>query len=143
MRRTFLVAMTIGGMAIPLIAGTALAVAADDRSRTRASAAFEIEIDPELDAAFGPRPVNAVQAAAIVTQRFTGARVTEAELDERDGGPIWEVKFVRPAGGGEVDVDAVTGLILGGSDAQGDIDGSGSDDGGALSGDRTDDDDDD
>lgn len=115
MRRTLLIAVTVAGVGVPLVAGTALATA-NDRSRTRAAGGFEIEIDRDLDAAFGPRRVNAVQAAAIVTQRFAGARVTEAELDERGGGPIWEVKFQLGAGEREVDVDAVTGVILGGDD---------------------------
>jgi hypothetical protein len=45
----------------------------------RATTNFELEIDPELDARFGPRPVNAVRAAAIIANAFPGARVTEAE----------------------------------------------------------------
>ncbi|MEV1286551.1 PepSY domain-containing protein [Micromonospora sp. NPDC049679] len=134
MRRTFLAAITVAGVAVPLVTGTALAMADDDRerrTRTQAAAprgaagAFEIEIDPELDARFGPRPVNAVKAAAIVTRQFAGARVTEAELDERDGGPIWEVKFLLGGGEREVDVDAVTGSIL---DGGGDDDGFDDDD---------------
>jgi uncharacterized membrane protein YkoI len=110
MRRPLLIVVTVAGVAVPLAAGTALATA-DDRARS--AAGFEIEIDPELDARFGPRPVNAVQAAAIVTQRFPGARVLEAELDERDGGPIWEVEFRLNGDEEEVDVDAVNGAILG------------------------------
>lgn len=119
MRRTLQLAITAVAVGIPLVAGSALAVAddSDDRRQTRGAAGFEIEIDAELDAAFGPRPVNAVQAAAIVRAEFTGARVTEAELDERDGGPIWEVKFQLGGGEREVDVDAVTGLIGGGGAA--------------------------
>ena len=105
MRRTALVAVTIAGVALPLVAGTALATASSSR--------FEIEIDPELDAKFGPRPVNAVRAAAIITQRFPGARVLEAELDERNGGPIWEMEFALNGREREADVDAVTGAILG------------------------------
>ena len=38
---------------------------------------------------------------------------TEAELDEENGGPIWEMEFVRAGREGEVDVDADTGAILG------------------------------
>ncbi|TCC00427.1 hypothetical protein E0H26_01680 [Micromonospora zingiberis] len=114
MRRAVLVAVTVAGVAVPLIAGTALATAKDSRQRvgTGSGASFEIEIDPRLDAKFGPRPVNAVQAAEIVTRQFVGARVIEAELDERDGGPIWEMEFVFGGREREVDVDAVTGAIL-------------------------------
>ncbi|WP_111135113.1 PepSY domain-containing protein [Micromonospora deserti] len=63
-----------------------------------------------------PRPVNAVRAAELVTIRFPGAHVTEAELDEVGGGPIWEVKFQLGGGENEVNVDAVTGAIFGGDD---------------------------
>ncbi len=114
MRRAALVAVTVAGVAVPLIAGTALATAKDSREQTgsRSGASFEIEIDPRLDAKFGPRPVNAVQAAEIVTAQFVGARVLEAELDERNGGPIWEVEFVLGGRERDVDVDAVTGAIL-------------------------------
>ena len=123
MRRALLVAVTIAGVGVPLVVGTALASAKDsrDRSRPAATAGFEIEIDPELDARFGPRPVNAVQAAAIVTRQFPGARVLEAELDERAGGPIWEMEFQLRGDENEVEVDAVTGAVLGGGD-QGDDD---------------------
>ncbi len=114
MRRSLLIMITVAGVAVPLAAGTALATADDSAGRRGTAAGFEIEIDPELDARFGPRPVNAVQAAGIVTRRFPGARVLEAELDERDGGPIWEMKFQQGGDEGEVDVDAVTGAILGG-----------------------------
>ena len=118
MRRALLVAVTIAGVGVPLVVGTALASAKDSRDRSRpTTAGFEIEIDPELDARFGPRPVNAVQAAAIVTQRFAGARVVEAELDERNGGPIWEIEFILAGRDQEVDVDAATGSILSGDDS--------------------------
>lgn len=116
MRRPLLVAVTVAGVALPLAAGTALANAKDSRDDSQSSTAFEVEIDPELDARFGPRPVNAVQAAGIVGQRFPGARVLEAELDERDGGPTWEVKFTVGRGEREVYVDAVSGAILAGDD---------------------------
>jgi uncharacterized membrane protein YkoI len=85
-----------------------------------------LEIDPELDARFGPRPVNAVQAAGIVTGRF-GGRVVEAELDEEDGRPIWEMKLVG-ADVSEVDVDATNGAILGGGDDDAGNDDDGDDD---------------
>lgn len=125
MRRFLLVAITTAGVALPLAAGTALALAEDAPERSRASAGlatppartvprFEIEIDPELDARFGPRPVDAVEAAAIVTGRFAGARVLEAELDERGGGPIWEMEFRFGGDEREVEVDAVTGALLAG-----------------------------
>jgi uncharacterized membrane protein YkoI len=117
MRRSLLVAVTVVGVALPLSAGTALAMADDSAERRSTSAGFEIEIDPELDAKFGPRPVNAVQAAGIVTRRFPGARVLEAELDERAGGPIWEMEFQLRGDENEVEVDAVTGAILGGGDS--------------------------
>jgi uncharacterized membrane protein YkoI len=116
MRRSLLIAVTVVGVAVPLGAGTALAMADDSAERRNTSAGFEIDIDPELDAKFGPRPVNAVQAAAIVTGRFPGARVIEAELDERAGGPIWEMEFQLRGDENEVEVDAVTGAILGGDD---------------------------
>jgi uncharacterized membrane protein YkoI len=115
MRRSLLIVIIVAGVAVPLAAGTALATA-DDSAARRNTAGFEIEIDPELDARFGPRPVNAVQAAGIVTRRFPGARVLEAELDERAGGPIWEMKFQLGGDEGEVDVDAVTGAVLDGGD---------------------------
>ncbi|WP_433796787.1 PepSY domain-containing protein [Actinoplanes sp. CA-252034] len=114
MRRSLLIAITVAGVVVPLSAGTALAVADDSGRQRNTAAGFEIEIDPELDARFGPRPVNAVQAAAVVTRRFPGARVLEAELDERSGGPIWEVEFALDGDERKVDVDAVTGAILGG-----------------------------
>ncbi|MFI7547468.1 PepSY domain-containing protein [Actinoplanes sp. NPDC049599] len=116
MRRSLLVAITVVGVAVPLSAGTALAMAGDDAERRSTSAGFELNIDPDLDAKFGPRPVNAVRAAEIVAQRFPGARVVEAELDERAGGPIWEMEFLLRGDEREVDVDAVTGAIRGGDD---------------------------
>ena len=139
MRRAILVAITVAGIGVPLITGTAIAAADDDDRRSSLAAstgAFEIEIDPELDARFGPRPVNAVRAAEIVTNQFPGARVTEAELDEVGGGPIWEVKFELGGGENEVNVDAVTGAIFGddddgdGDDGDGGDDDGGDDDGG-------------
>jgi hypothetical protein len=105
MRRKFVVALIVTSAAVPLAAVTTLAAAATP-------AAFPIEIDPELDAQFGPRPVNAVQAAEIVEQRFPGARVLEAELDERDDRPIWEIEFTLRGDEDEVEVDAVNGAIL-------------------------------
>lgn len=116
MRRSLVVAVTVVGVVVPLSAGTALAMADDSADRRSTSAGFEIEIDPELDARFGPRPVNAVQAADIVTRRFPGARVLSAELDERAGGPIWEMEFQLRGNEDEVDVDAVTGAVIGGGD---------------------------
>ncbi|MCC5036183.1 PepSY domain-containing protein [Streptomyces sp. WAC 00631] len=79
-----------------------------------ASPAFEIEIDPELDARFGPRPVNAVQAAGIVTDLMPGARVVKVELDEEDDRAVWGVEAVIGSGEAEVDVDAFTGDVLDG-----------------------------
>ncbi|GAA1646563.1 PepSY domain-containing protein [Actinoplanes couchii] len=134
MRRSLLIGATIAGAGVFLAVGTALA-SADDSAERRGggttagieiederrsgsatagstTAGFEIEIDPELDARFGPRPVNAVQAAAIVTQRFPGARVIKAELDKRDDRPTWEVEFVLGGREDEVEVDAVNGAII-------------------------------
>ena len=114
MRRAVLVAITVGGVALPLVAGTALASAKDGRDRVGVpaggGAAFELRIDPELDERFGPRPVNAAQAVVIATDRF-GGQAVRAELDEENGRPIWEIGL---AGGsvGEVDVDAVDGEVL-------------------------------
>ncbi|MEU4623306.1 PepSY domain-containing protein [Actinoplanes sp. NPDC023801] len=116
MRRSLLIAVTTAGVVVPLAMGTALATAGDRVERTGSRAGFEIEIDPDLDARFGPRPVNAVQAADIVVRRFPGARVLEAELDERAGGPIWEMEFRLAGDERKVDVDAVTGAILAGDD---------------------------
>ncbi|GAA2529600.1 hypothetical protein GCM10010201_31080 [Pilimelia columellifera subsp. columellifera] len=44
---------------------------------------------------------------------FPCARVTEAELDERGDGPIWEMKFDLGGREREVDVDADNGAVLG------------------------------
>ena len=105
MRKPFLIAVIAAGVALPLVAGTAIATAGQ-------RSGFEIEIDPELDREFGPRPVNAVAAKGIVEAAFPGARVTEAELDEENGGPIWEMEFILRGDEREVDVDAVTGDLL-------------------------------
>lgn len=129
MRRAILMAVAVTGVGVALGAGTSLAVANDRDDRVAAppgGPAFELEIDPELDARFGPRPVNAVQAAGIVTGRF-GGRVVEAELDEEDGRPIWEMKLVG-ADVSEVDVDATNGAILGGGDDDAGSDDDGDDD---------------
>jgi hypothetical protein len=53
----------------------------------------------------------AITIAGIVTRSFPGARVLEAELDERAGGPIWEIEFELRGDDREVEVDAVTGAI--------------------------------
>ena len=121
--------LTIAGTALLLAAGTAVAHAKDgedddDRDDRRAviiapgaaRPSFELEIDPELDAQFGPRRVDAARAAAIVEGAVPGARVLEAELDERDGGPIWEIEFALGGREREVDVDADNGAILGSDD---------------------------
>ncbi len=129
MRRAILMAVAVTGVGVALGAGTSLAIANDRDDRVAAppgGPAFELEIDPELDARFGPRPVNAVQAAGIVTGRF-GGRVVEAELDEEDGRPIWEMKLVG-ADVSEVDVDATNGAILGGGDDDAGSDDDGDDD---------------
>lgn len=93
-------------------AGGGIALVKSDEESVAAGpdgSAFELEIDPELDAAFGPRPVNAVEAAQIVVERF-GGQVVKAELDEEDGRPIWEMELAGSAVG-EVDVDAINGRI--------------------------------
>jgi uncharacterized membrane protein YkoI len=106
-----------------MMAGTALASANDrddraDRERrigqVAAGPPFDLEIDPDLDAQFGPRPINAVRAAEIVTARF-GGRVVEAELEEEDGRPYWEMELTGAAVD-KVDVDAINGAILGSDD---------------------------
>jgi uncharacterized membrane protein YkoI len=112
MRRMIGMTVTVGSVGMLLVGGTAVAFAKDS-DRVRSDSGFSLEIDPELDAQFGPRPVNATQAAAIITRAFPGARVTEAELDERGGGPIWEIKFLFAGREQEVDVDALTGAVLG------------------------------
>ncbi|MEV6598601.1 PepSY domain-containing protein [Actinoplanes sp. NPDC051346] len=114
MRRAVITAVVAVGLAL---AGTAVASAKDrDERRVAVPASgrpsFDLEIDADLDAQFGPRRVNATQAAAIVENAFPGARVTEAELDEAGGAPIWEMKFERSGREDEVDVDATTGAIL-------------------------------
>lgn len=111
MRRLSVGAITVGCVGVVMAGGTALA-RADDSDRRSTVGGFELEIDPELDAEFGERPVNAVRAAAIVARDFPGARVTEAELDERGGGPVWEMTFLLGGAEREVEVDAVTGSLL-------------------------------
>jgi hypothetical protein len=113
MRRALTWSVAAVGVAVPLIVGTALASAKDGRDRVATppgGPAFELRIDPELDAEFGPRRVNAVQAAEIVTDRF-GGQVVRAELDEEDGRPIWKMDL-SGARVGEVEVDATTGDLL-------------------------------
>jgi uncharacterized membrane protein YkoI len=120
MRKVVLLAIAASAVGASLVAGTALASAndRDDRreriSPVAAGPPFELEIDPDLDAQFGPRPVNAVRAAEIATARF-GGRVVEAELDEENGRPIWEIEL-DGARVDKVDVDAINGAILGGDD---------------------------
>ncbi|HYN96806.1 MAG TPA: PepSY domain-containing protein [Pilimelia sp.] len=114
MRKLVLTLAAAVGLA--LVAGPPLASAKDgddDRGRPAGGRPFELEIDPELDARFGPRRINATQAADIIVAALPGARVTEAELDEDNGRPIWEMTFVFGRSEGEVDVDATTGAILG------------------------------
>ncbi|MFI1955085.1 PepSY domain-containing protein [Streptomyces xinghaiensis] len=128
MRRATALTLAIGGITLGLTAGGALASAGEpERPGPRAveaassagraaSPGFEIEIDPELDARFGPRPVNAVQAAGIVTDLMPGARVVKVELDEEDDRAVWGVEAVIGSGEAEVDVDAFTGDVLDGVD---------------------------
>jgi uncharacterized membrane protein YkoI len=109
-----------GGIAAFIIGGSGLALADDDDDRGRArlgvstgqARAFELEIDPELDAQFPNRPVNGALAARIVTDSLGGGQVTEVELEEDDGRPYWEVKADLQGREFEVSVDAINGRIL-------------------------------
>ncbi|MEW1719555.1 PepSY domain-containing protein [Streptomyces sp. NPDC093109] len=127
MRKTKLFALIGGGLLLSVTVGAAFASAGQSGRttpggpatvRAASSAGFEIEIDPELDARFGPRPVNAVQAAQIVTDSNPGAQVVKVELDEEGGRAVWEVEARAAAGGIEVLVDAFNGRIVG-QDAEG------------------------
>ncbi|MFI8308927.1 PepSY domain-containing protein [Streptomyces sp. NPDC085927] len=121
MRKAKLIALAGGGVLLSVTVGVAFASAGQSEQTSSveqvtvraASAGFEIEIDPELDARFGPRPVNAVQAAGIVTDSRPGARVVKVELDEEGGRAVWEVE--ARDGGGDIEalVDAFTGRIVG------------------------------
>ncbi|AXG78782.1 PepSY domain-containing protein [Streptomyces paludis] len=134
MRKTKLLALVGGGLLLSVTVGAAFASAgqaerapAGGQATVRAASdvGFEIEIDPELDAQFGPRPVNAVQAAQIVIAGNPGARVFKVELDEEGGRAVWEVEARVAAGGIEVLVDAFNGRIVG---QDGDEDGEDDDD---------------
>jgi len=100
-----------GAGAVPGATSAVELTSSDDESVARAAdgTAFELEIDPELDARFGPRPVNGVRAAEIAVDAF-GGRVEAVELDEEGGRPIWEVELVG-AEVDEIDVDAIDGRI--------------------------------
>lgn len=100
-----------GAGAVPGATSAVELTSSDDESVARAAdgTAFELEIDPELDARFGPRPVNGVRAAGIAVEAF-GGRVVAVELDEEGGRPIWEVELVGAAVD-EIDVDAIDGRI--------------------------------
>lgn len=100
-----------GSGAVPGATSAVELTGSDDESVARAAdgTAFELEIDPELDARFGPRPVNGVRAAEIAVDAF-GGRVVAVELDEEGGRPIWEVELVGAAVD-EIDVDAIDGRI--------------------------------
>ncbi|MEV4788286.1 PepSY domain-containing protein [Streptomyces tuirus] len=122
MRKTKVFTLLGGGLLLSVTAGAALASAGQAEQepqgrqatvRAASPAGFEIEIDPELDAQFGPRPVNAVQAAAIITDNRPGARVIKVELDEEGGRAVWEVEAQDGAGDVEALVDAFTGQIVG------------------------------
>ncbi|MEU6524514.1 PepSY domain-containing protein [Streptomyces sp. NPDC046924] len=121
MRKAKLIALAGGGVLLSVTVGAALASAGQSEQASSgeqvtvraASAGFEIEIDPELDARFGPRPVNAVQAAGIVTDSRPGARVVKVELDEEGGRAVWEVEARDRGGEIEALVDAFTGRIVG------------------------------
>ncbi|GGZ89518.1 PepSY domain-containing protein [Streptomyces bluensis] len=108
-----------GGLLLSGTVGAAFATAGESDStsreavRTAAAPSFEIEIDPELDARFGPRPVNAVDAAETVTAAEPGARVVKVELDEEGGRAVWEVEAQLGGGSIEALVDAFTGEIVG------------------------------
>ncbi|MGX1567879.1 PepSY domain-containing protein [Streptomyces sp. NPDC055506] len=122
MRKTKLFTLVGGGLLLCVSVGAAVASAGQPERapsgqqvtvRAASSAGFEIEIDPELDAQFGPRPVNAVQAAGIVTDSRPGARVVKVELDEEGGRAVWEVEAQDGSGGLEALVDAFTGQLVG------------------------------
>ncbi|MDK1474854.1 PepSY domain-containing protein [Streptomyces sp. 549] len=115
MRTPVVITLAAVGMAISLTAGGALASAGQTDAGATAqprAGGFEVEIDPELDARFGPRVLNAAEAADIVTARFPGARVLKVELDKDDKRPVWEVEADRAGDGFKVDVDATDGTIL-------------------------------
>lgn len=114
MRTTVVIALAAVGMALSLTVGGALASAGQtepDTGARTAAGGFEIEIDPELDARFGPRQLDAAQAADVVTVRFAGARVVKVELDKDDKRPVWEVEAQRAGDTFTVDVDATDGRI--------------------------------
>ncbi|MFE9924871.1 PepSY domain-containing protein [Streptomyces sp. NPDC005774] len=122
MRKAKLIALAGGGVLLSVTVGAAFASAGQSEQassgeqvtvRAASAAGFEIEIDPELDARFGPRPVNAVQAAGIVTDSRPGARVVKVELDEEGGRAVWEVEARDGGGDLEALVDAFTGRIVG------------------------------
>ncbi|MEU5525087.1 PepSY domain-containing protein [Streptomyces sp. NPDC047860] len=128
MRKTKLFSLVGGGLLLSVTVGAAFAAAGQSEQappgermsvRAASSAGFEIEIDPELDAQFGPRPVNAVQAAGIVTDSRLGARVVKVELDEEGGRAVWEVEAVDGSAGIEALVDAFTGQLVGQESEQG------------------------
>jgi uncharacterized membrane protein YkoI len=117
MRRRVLVALTVGFLAA---GGGAVALAKDgggsERSvaRTADGQTFELRIDAELNARFGPRRVGGAKAAEIVTGQLGGGRVTRVELEEAAGRPIWEVKVIFSGAERKVAVDATSGRILAG-----------------------------
>ncbi|WP_107501360.1 PepSY domain-containing protein [Streptomyces viridosporus] len=122
MRKAKLITLAGGGVLLSVTVGAAFASAGQSERassgeqvtvRAASAAGFEIEIDPELDARFGPRPVNAVQAAGIVTDSRPGARVVKVELDEEGGRAVWEVEARDRGGDVEALVDAFTGRIVG------------------------------
>jgi len=122
MGKTKLFSLVGGGLLFSVTVGAAFAAAGQSEQappgeqmsvRAASSAGFEIEIDPELDARFGPRTVNAVQAAGIVTDSRPGARVVKVELDEEDGRAVWEVEALDGNGDIEALVDAFTGQLVG------------------------------
>ena len=122
MRKAKLIALAGGGVLLSVTVGAAFASAGQSEGapsgeqvtvRAASAAGFEIEIDPELDARFGPRPVNAVQAAEIFTDSRPGARVVKVELDEEGGRAVWEVEAREGGSDVEALVDAFTGRIVG------------------------------
>lgn len=114
MRTTVVIALAAVGMVLSLTVGGALASAGQtepDTGARTAAGGFDREIDPEPDARFGPRQLNAAQAADIVTARFTGARVVKVELGKDDKRPVWEVEAQRAGDAFTVDVDATDGRV--------------------------------
>ncbi|WP_016699911.1 PepSY domain-containing protein [Actinoalloteichus spitiensis] len=60
----------------------------------------------------GPK-ISYEEAERIALERVPGARVTEVELDEDDGRYEWEIELRKDRMEYDIDIDAVTGDIIG------------------------------